>query len=153
MADVAVQHTMVTPAGTVVFNDGSLDQYYLNATPGLDGVPARVAVSKVPYGHGARWHAGWRDGRRFQPTGTLLIQSTRVQNEIVEIRNDMEETLRAAHESLLDGDGTWSWTPLGGTERTLVIYRDEQEVAYTHVDNYAAVDFTFGLIAPDPDWT
>lgn len=153
MTDIAVPHVMTTPGGTITFNSDALDQYYLNAIPGLAGAVARVVVDRVPYGHGVIVHPAWRDGRFFQPSGSLLIQSTRVQDAIVVIRNEMEEDLRVAYESILDADGTWVWTPQGEAQRTLTIRRDAQPLEFTHEDNYQIVDFSFGLIAADPDWT
>lgn len=153
MTDIAVPHTMATAGGTIVFNDGSVDQYLLNTIPGLAGTAARVVVDKVPYGHGGIYHPPWKEARYFQPEGSLLIQSTLVMNEIVEIRNTMEAALLAAYESLLTVDGTWSWTPQGQAQRTLTIRRDAQPCEFVHVDNYQVVDFSFGLIAVNPDWT
>ncbi len=153
MTDIAVTHTMTTPGGTIVFNDGSLDQFYLNAIPGLGGTRARVPVDKVPFGHGATVHPSWKAERHFAPEGSLLIQSTRVMDEIVQIRNTMEAQLYAAVESLIGGaTGTWAWTPQGQAARSLTIVRDEEGIQWTHVDNYQVLDFVFFLIAADPDW-
>jgi hypothetical protein len=152
MTDIAVPHVMTTPGGTITFNDDSDDQYLLNAIPGLAGTPARVVVDKVAYGHGGIIHPSWKDTRYFQPQGTLLILSTPVQDDIVDIRNDMEEALRVAYESLLDADGTWAWTPLGQSSRTLTIRRDAQPVEFTHEDNFQVIDFSFGLVSVAPDW-
>ena len=153
MTDIAVVHTFVTPGGTITFNSGAADQYLLNAIPGLGGTTARVVIDKVPYGDGGIYHPAWKDTRHFQPSGSLLIQSTRVQNEIVEIRNTMEAALLAAYESILNANGTWSWTPQGLSSRTLTVRRDAQPCEFEHVDNFQIVDFSFGLVAVSPDWT
>jgi hypothetical protein len=144
---------MTTAGGTIVFNDGSLDQYLLNAIPGLAGTTARVVVDKVPYGDGGIYHPPWKEARYFQPEGSLLIQSTRVWDDVVVIRNTMEAALLTAYESLLDVNGTWSWTPQGQSQRTLTIRRDAQACEFTHVDNFQVVDFSFGLVSVSPDWT
>jgi len=153
MTDIAVQHVMTTPGGTITFNDGSADQFYLSDFPGLDGTPARIVVDKTPFADGGILHPPFKDVRHFQPTGTLLITSTLNQAAIQTIRNDMAEDLRAAYESILTANGTWQWTPLGQSSRTLTIRRDSQAIEFFHVDGYQAVDFSFGLIAVDPDWT
>lgn len=155
MTDIAVEHTMTTPGGVIVFNDlTAVDRFFLNAVPGLGGVAARVTKAKLAFTDGAYIPNSFKTHREFQPQGTLLILSTTVPNEIVAIRNDMEELLRVAYESLGDADGMWAWTPRGDiSERALTIRRDDQPCEFTHVDGYQNVDFSFGLVAGSPDWT
>jgi len=153
MTDIAVQHVMTTPGGTITFNNGTDDQYYLSDIPGLAGAPARVVIDKRPFTDGGIYHPPFKDTRYFQPTGSLLITSTLNQNAIVVIRNAMEEALRVAYESLLGGNGTWQWTPQGQASRTLTIRRDAQPVEFHHVDGFQVVDFSFGLVSVSPDWT
>jgi hypothetical protein len=152
VSDIAVVHTWATPGGTITFNSGDLDQYLLNALPGLDGTAARVVIDKVPFGDGAIRHPAWKDARYFQPEGSLLIQSTRIMEDIQSIRNTMEAALLAAYESTLNADSTWTWTPRGGSQRSLTVRRDAQPLEFQHVDNFQVVDFSFGLVATSPDW-
>lgn len=152
MADIAVVHTFTTPAGTIVFNDGSADQFYLGPISGLDGTPARRVTDKTAYGDGGIIHPGFLDLRVFQPTGSLLIRSTRNMDAIVVIRNQMEADLAEAYESTLNATGTWQWQPQGQSSRTLTVQRDSQPCEFVHADNFQVVDFSFGLIAANPVW-
>jgi hypothetical protein len=151
VTDVAVPHVLTTPGGSITFNDGSADQFYLNAIPGLDTIPARVPIDKIAFGHGARAHPSWRDAKHFAPEGSLLITSTRVMDDIVTIRNTMAAQLATVVDALIgDTSGTWQTTPLGQASRTWTVVRDAEGIQWTHVDNYQVLDFVFFLVAPDP---
>jgi hypothetical protein len=84
--------------------------------------------------------------------GILLIQSTRLQDDVVVIRNDMEEELTDALESILRLDGSFSFTPQGLANRTFTV-RYEVGLEFVHTDNYLTDAFSFGLIAGEPDWS
>jgi hypothetical protein len=154
MTDIGVAYTLTTPGGTITFNSGAADQYYLNKTPGLHGIQARVPVDKVPYGDGGIVHPSWKEPRHFTLEGSLLILSTHVETAIVAVRNDMEEDLEAAAESILaPASGTLAWTPTGKSARSLTVHLDEQGLQWEHVDNYQVLDFVLALVAADPDAT
>lgn len=151
MADISVVHTFVTPAGTITFNDGADDEYYLGPIVGLDGTPARRVVDKTAYADGGLpFKPAFLDIRFFQPTGTMMIRSTKVGTAKQTIRNSMAADLEEAYESTLNADGTWAFTPLGGASKTLTVRRDAQAIAFDYVDNYLNYDFSFGLVAVNP---
>lgn len=152
MADVGVTYTLTTGGGTVVFNDGSADQIYITEIQGLGGAPIRAPIDPVPYGDGGIVHSFWKGPRHVIVDGIFLITSTRVQDSVVQIRNDFEEDLRIALESCLSADATFTWTPQGQPERTLTV-RNDVPVDFAHGENYLLVTFSFGLVAADPDWT
>lgn len=151
MADIAATYTLTTPGGTIVFNNGALDQYYFTEIDGLDGVTLRTPIDPVPFGDGGIVHDFWEGPRHMTFEGVLLIQSVRIQNSILTIRNSMEEDLRVALASIKRADGTIAWTPLGEGARSLTV-RNEIPLATRHIENYLLRSFTFGLVSADPDW-
>ena len=151
MADVGVPYVLYTGGGNVSFNDGSADQIYINEIHGLAGPPVRAPIDPVPYGDGGIVHDFWKGPRHIIVDGIFLITSTRIQNSIVVIRNEFEEDLRLALESIFAADGTFVWTPQGQAERTLIVRHDVQ-LECIHDQNYLLSTFSFGLVAADPDW-
>lgn len=146
MADVASTYTLVTPAGTVYFNDGATDEFFLTDTPGLDQAVVRNPTDLAPQTSGFIVHDRFEEGMRFQMVGILFIRSTRVQTTIRTIRNDMEAELKAALRSILSADGTLSWTPLGEAAVSLTV-RQDIKVEFAYIDNYLNKSFTFGLVS------
>ena len=152
MADVGVQYMLTTSGGTVNFNDGSADQLYITKPFGLDGSPIRAPIDDVPFGHGGIVHPAWKGPRFIVIDGVMLITSTRQGNAIVEIRNDFEEVLRLALESILAPvEGTLAWTPQGQSARSLDVNYNVQ-IDFDHEQNYQLETFHFGLVAANPDW-
>lgn len=152
MADVAVPYQLSTPASTVNFNDGGLDQFYITVVRGLGAPALRTPFDNVPLGDGGIIHDFWKGPRHIGVEGILLIQSTRLQDDVVVIRNDMEEELTDALESILRLDGSFSFTPQGLANRTFTV-RYEVGLEFVHTDNYLTDAFSFGLIAGEPDWS
>jgi hypothetical protein len=152
VADVGVPYQLSTPASTVNFNDGGLDQFYITEVRGLGAPALRTPFDNVPLGDGGLIHDFWKGPRHIGVEGILLIQSTRLQDDVVVIRNDMEEELTDALESILRLDGSFSFTPQGLANRTFTV-RYEVGLEFVHTDNYLTDAFTFGLIAGEPDWS
>lgn len=155
MADVGAIHTLTTPGGTIVFNNGELhttdDLYWIQEIEGLDGAPRRSPQDPRPLAHGGLVHPIWKNARPFQIDGVILVQSTPFGDACRTVRNTMEAALEAALDSILDADGTWSWTPIGLSARSLTV-RNPEEVNFRHTEEYALLGFNFGLVAADPDW-
>lgn len=154
MADVGVQYTLSTPGGTIDFNDGSEDQFYISEIQGLGGAPVRAPMDDVPFGDGGLLYNFWKGPRHILIDGVLLIQSVFWGDPVIVIRNDMEEDLRIALESIsaLEGDtGTLSWTPQGQSLRAMTV-RCDLAVDFGHSDNYQLETFHFGLVSPNADW-
>lgn len=154
MADVGVAYTLDTPSVDIVFNlftdpfEGQ-DQFYITEIRGLGSPAIRTPIDSVPLGDGALVHDFWLGPRHIGIEGTILVMSTTIMNDIVEIRNEMESDLSTALESILRADGTLSFTPQGGSLTSYTV-RYEVPVEYTHSNNYISLDFSFGLIAGDP---
>lgn len=152
MADIAVAFTLSTPGGTVNFNDGSDDQFYITEITGLGTPVLRTPSDSQPQAHGALLHNFWKRERAIGVEGVFLITSVPLGGGSCQaIRNDMEEDLRVALESILQADGTLSWTPVGQGARSLAV-RHSVSLECPHAENYLLRTFNFGLIAADPDW-
>jgi hypothetical protein len=155
MPDIACEYTLTTPAGTIVFNDGSVDEYFITDIPdGLAGAPLRTPTDFVPYGHGSLSYNFWRGGRNILIEGMFFVRSLPPCPQMVEEWNIMEENLRVCLESIaeLDSDtGTLVWTPTGLSQRTLTV-RHNVQLQCPPDQNYSVRAFNFGLLADDPDW-
>ena len=157
MADIGVVYVLATPGGTVNFNDGvnpfaGADQHYITEIRGLEAPALRTPFDSVPLGDGALIHDFWKGARHIEIEGTILVQSTRIENDIVEIRNDMTDELIDALESILRADGTLTYSPQGQGARTYTV-RYDIGLQTVHTANYHQLDFSFGLIAGEPDWS
>lgn len=151
MADVGVQYDLATPVGTVSFNDGTPDQFYITEIRGLGAPALRTPQDNVPLGDGGLIHDFWKGPRHIGIEGIFLITSVKIQNSIVIVRNDMEAELTEAVESILRNDGTLSFAPQGEGTRSFTV-RYETPLEFTHTDNYTVLAFSFGLVAGEPDW-
>lgn len=151
MADVGVSYVLTTPGPDITFNSGGLDQFYITEIRGLGAPSLRTPMDNVPLGDGGLIHDFWKGPRHIGVEGIFLIQSTRVMDSIVAIRNQMEFDLTDALESILRADGTFAFTPQGEGARTFTV-RYEVGVEFPHTDNYLTLAFSFGLVAGEPDW-
>ncbi len=156
MPDVSCVYSLATPGGTITFNAGTADQFYIGEIPsGLAGAPISAPSDPVPYGVGSTSYNWWQRGRQIQVEGIFLITSTRVMNGILTIRNSMEETLRAALSSCAALDtatATLSWTPLGQSARSLVV-RNNVPLECVHDQGYLVRTFSFGLFSDAAIWS
>lgn len=155
MPDIACEYLLATPGGNITFNDGSTDQFYIGNILGLAGTTLRTPQDDVPYGHGGIGHNFWRGARHITIEGSLLILSVPCGNQMNEIRNEMEDDLLTALESigaLTTDTGTLDWTPQGLSARQLTV-RYEVPLECPHDQNFLLRNFTFGLVAENPDWT
>lgn len=158
MADLSAIYTLTTPGGVIIFNDGELrdgqDKYWLSNIQGLDGSNIRAPIDNVPFGDGGIVHDFWKGPRHVLIEGTFVHESVGFPgsgNACRQKRNEMEETLRAALESILRDDGTLAWTPLGLAARSLTVRHDVTFEA-PETENYTLKTFTFGLVAADPEF-
>ncbi|HEY1309279.1 MAG TPA: hypothetical protein VGF24_37325 [Vicinamibacterales bacterium] len=156
MADVACPYTLAAPGGTIYFNDGAADQYYIQAVHGLDGAPIRAPIDDVPFGDGGLSYNFWKGGRHVSIEGIFLIQTIDCGPGLVTIWNQMEEALRVALESIaatIADTGSLSWTPTGLALRTLGSVRNDVPLDCQPDQNFTVRTFSFGLFSDTPDWT
>lgn len=156
MADVAAPYTLTTPGGTINFNDGLADQYYIQAIHGLDGAPIRAPIDDVPFGDGGISYNFWKGGRHIQIEGIFLVQNLDCGPALVTVWNQMEETLRVALESIAAGIAAVAslvWTPTGLSARTLSSVRNDVPLDCQPDQNFTVRTFSFGLFSDNPDWT
>ncbi len=155
MPDLACPYTLTTPAGTIVFNDGSTDQFYISNIVGIVGESIRAPIDDIAYGDGSIGHNWWTAGRHMIFEGSFLVLSVMCGPAMVTLWNQMENDLRVALKSIagLTTDlGSLAWRPLGLTENTLSV-RHDVGLETPADQNYLVRNFTFGLFAENPDWT
>lgn len=156
MADVGVVYTLTTPGPDITFNQGidpfdGTDKFYITEIRGLESPDLRTPTDLIPLGDGALVHDYWYGARHILVEGTILITSVRIENDIVEIRNDMTQDLVDALDSILRVDGTFAFDPQGSVASTTYTVRYEVGLQTTHTSNYHQLDFSFGLIAAVPN--
>ena len=155
MADVGVVYTLTTPGPDITFNATTVpfnhrDQYYITEIRGLGSAALRIPWDPVPLGDGALIHPSYFGPRHIQIEGTILVQSTYIENSVVVIRNGMEDDLSDALNSIMSpATGTLAFTPQGESARSITV-NYEVGVEYTHSANYRELQFSFGLIAASP---
>lgn len=156
MADLSCVYELVTPSGTILFNDGDLrtndDLYWISEIEGLDGATIRAQVDNAPQTHGGIVHTFWKGPRQITMQGAIVIQSVPFGAACLTVRNEMEDDLRVALDSILQDDGTLTWTPEGQSERSLLV-RHNIRLDFTPQEGYVIMGFTFGLISADSDWS
>jgi hypothetical protein len=157
MPDLACPYTLTTPGGTIAFNDGSADQFYITDIPaGLAGAPIRPPQDDVAYGDGGVSYNFWKGARHIQFEGVFLVQSAAFCSPAqVQRWNEMEEELRVALESIaaLSTDtGTLVWTPTGALASNTLVVRAEVTLETAPDQGYTVRTFSFGLLADNPDW-
>jgi len=146
---------LTTPAGTLTFNDGVGDQFYIQGIEGLVMPPLRTPIDDKPYGDGGLGHNFWKGGRHVIFDGVFLITSAdNCSDTGMGLRNIMEEELRAKLDSiagLTTETGTLAWTPRGLTARSLTV-RCDVPLECPEDQDYAIRNFHFGLFSAIPDW-
>jgi hypothetical protein len=156
MADPASEYVLSSSGGTVTLNDGTFgadDRYHLTDIPDLDDPPLRVPVDSVPFGDGALVYQTFTGAWHIPVEGVFMVVSTRNQNSIRAIRNQMEEDLRDVLRGMkAPNAGSLAWTPLGQPARTLTVYY-EIPIHCPHDQNYLLRTFSFGLLSPDANWS
>jgi len=158
VADLSVPYTLSTPAGTVIFNNGTLksldDLFWIQTIQGLDQASIRAPVDEVPFGNGGIVHTFWKGPRRVIFDGVIFIQSVPIGSGSCQaLLNEMEEDLRQALDSISgDTDGTLTWTPTGMSGRSLDV-RCEVPFDPQPIEDYALRSFSFGLVSASADWT
>jgi hypothetical protein len=156
MADLACTYTLTTSGGTIIFNDGDLyttdDLYWISQIEGLDGPTLRAQVDNAPQAHGGLVHTFWKGPRHITMEGAILIQSVPWGGSCLVERNEMEDDLRVALESIIQTNGTLSWTPAGQSAHSLAVRHDVQ-LQFTPQENYMIMGFVFGLVSASADWT
>lgn len=151
MPDVASVYTLTTPGPDISFNDFELfsdeDGYWLNDVTGLDDPELRVPRFNKPVTHGSRLLDGFFAGLTPGLTGEYVIQSTRVMDEIREIRNTMRRNLRDALRSIIDADGTLAWVEpvVGDTISCSLTVRYMERLTSGFESNFGQKMFAFSL--------
>lgn len=157
MPDVACEYVLTTPFGVVTFNDGSVDQFYIQSIPqGLAGAPISAPIDDVAYGDGSIGYNFWKRGRHILIEGLFLVTSIPSPcSAQVAIWNTMEDELREALDSINGNTAdtaTLVWTPAGAAGPRTLTVRNDVPLDCQPDQNYLVRTFAFGLFAEDPDW-
>lgn len=156
MSDIACPYTLTTPGGTVYFNDGAAQQFYIQGITGLGTPPIRTPIDDVPYGNGSIGHNFWTAGRHVAIEGVFLVNPADCGPLLVGFWNTMEDALRIALESiaaLTTDTGTLTWTPTGSMSSRTLVVRHDVSLECPPDQNFTIRNFSFGLFAADPVWT
>ncbi len=156
MPDLSVEYVLVTPAGTITFNSGATDQFYIQDIPtGLAGAPISAPIDSIGFADGSLTYNWWKRGRHIAIDGVFLVLSEPLCSPAqMTLWNDMEDELRIALDSisaLETATGTLTWRPTGQTQRQLVV-RNDVPLECPPDQNYSVRTFNFGLFAQDPAW-
>lgn len=147
MAEFSAVYTLATPASNVTFNSGN-DRYTITDINGLDGAPIRAPIDNRPLTDGGLVRTFFLGPRQITISGFLNVNSSGTDVGYVTARNGMENTLMTALNSILRADGTLSWTPTGGSLRTLTVRNDEP----VQFNGGWQKQFIFGLVAANPTY-
>jgi hypothetical protein len=156
VADVGVVYTLTTPGPDITFNQYTdpftgHDQYYITEIRGLEAPDLRTPIDPVPLGDGALIHDFYYGATHITFEVVILVQSTSIMDDIVEIRNDMTYNLKSALNSMLTADGSLAFNPQGSVAaQTINGLRYEVGLQTPHADNYLSLQFSFGLITGTP---
>lgn len=160
MSDLGTTYTLTTPgaAPDIVFNNGDFgdgqDKYWIQNISGLDGPPIRAPIDNKPFGDGGILHTFRKGPRHVVVEGVLVTESVGWPSSGDACRqqqNEMEEDLIDALDAIMAADGTFAWTPLGLSSRSLTV-RHDVTVEFVSIENFILKQFTFGLVAADPNW-
>ena len=142
MADVNVPIELVTPAGTIRFNDYSQPEFYhLTEFTGIDFADLRTSRRDRPARHRVILGRPLKGALNPLLEGTIVFSSTRS-------RERMSRALRAACESIVGTSGTLRFQPpdLGGMWLRTTVYLAER----VDIKGQLMKTFQIPLVAEDP---
>ena len=126
------------------------DQFYITELRGLESPALRVPQDPVPLGSGALIHDFFYGATHITFEGVILVDSTEIMDDIVEIRNSMTQDLKDALDSILAANGSLAWTPQGEGAQSISGLRYEVGLQTPHTADYRMLEFSFGLVTGTP---
>lgn len=143
-------YTLTDGTHTVTLNAASGDTFLVDPTlsTGLDMPPVRANVDNKPQTDGGIVHNAFLGPRHITFTGMLYIRSASTDAGVVAARNTLETSLETVLRGILRADGTLSYTPTGGSAVSLTVRCD---MGATFTGGFVK-QFSFGLVAANPDW-
>jgi len=143
MADVGIPYQLVTPLGTLDFNQYTLaDHYRLVDVDGMDAAELRPSVHELSQADGARIGSGYR-GRIVMSFGGEIKFSTIPQRRV------LGDRIAAWLPAIDRADGTLKWTPTGLTERQRTVRLFDGPRSPGRAGTLIK-QFQFALVAGDP---
>lgn len=152
MAERSSQRHLSTSAGTITFNTRLAAEYFIKSIDGEDGIPVRAPFDNVPHGDGGIPHDFWDEPRHITVKGVITLDPLLTAVQQVTQRNQMEDTLIAVCRGArrVSDTGMWQRERTGMSDQQVSVQVDFQPVFTEEPDGK---NFTFGMVAADPDWT
>lgn len=149
MSEFGAPATLSTPLGSIDFNTRDDQEYFITNITGLDGESLRTPEDDAPGTDGGIVHDFWATARHITIEGHFLMDPALSFYQQIVQRNAMMDDLRKKCRSIKRADGTWSWTPSGGSTFNLTVRCDLQPL---YTGEGVLKTFVFGLVAEDPDY-
>lgn len=109
--ELGIPYEIVTPKGTLTFNEFTLNDYFrLESVRGMDAASVRALVQPLAQADGARVGDAYR-GALTPVFAGVIPYSTET------LRRQNKDKLSSWLQSILRADGTLKWTPTGTTQR------------------------------------
>lgn len=129
------------------FEDGDIQ--------GLDGAPVRKQIDPQGQSDGGIVHPAFLGPRIITFSGRVLIRTVDLGNkeDYAAAVNVVEAAAVSALEGILNGGGTLSWTPNGGSAKSLSVSYGTEGGEIRFSGNMIDRKFTFTLVAANPTIT
>ena len=152
MAEYGAPRTLTTGGGTISFNTREPQEYFIKSIDGEDGTPVRAPFDNKPHADGGIPHDFWDEPRHITVKGVMTLDGSQTMVQQITARNGMEDALIAACKAIrrVANAGTWSRDRTGVSAQSLTVQCDMQPI---FTDENDGKNFTFGLVAANPDWT
>lgn len=140
MAEFAIPHRLVTPSGTLIFNDWPNDGLVLTGVSGNDGGIIRTSSDVRPQRDGAVIFPAYRGARQLVLEGSVAARS-------MASRLTLVDRLLAYADAIRQADGTLSWGPSNGSgwRQSTVRLHDNPQIGGSKIKT-----FQLPLISGDP---
>lgn len=144
--------TLTDGTHTVTLNAASGDTYLVDAdlSTGLVDDTVRSNVDDKAQTDGGIVHPAFLGPRHIVLAGMLYVTSASTDSGIVQARNTLAVNLKTVLQTILRADGTLSYTPSGGSSKSVTVRYD---VGATFSRRQGIIyGFAFGLVAANPVW-
>jgi hypothetical protein len=123
-----------------------------NGVTGLDGAPIRAEIDDQGQSHGGIVHPKWFGARIITFTGFVNIQSTPKERSTAYFTaiNVLEAAVIAALEGVLNTPTSLSWTPTGGSGKSISCTYGNQGGEIQFGGSMLEPTFAFTLVAENP---
>lgn len=152
MADTCATYTL----GSLTINNSSGNTLFLDfdegQISGLDGAPIRRQIDPQGQSDGGIVHTALYGARIITFSGTILIRTADLTNkeDYVAAVNAVESAAISALESIRNSATTLSWTPTGGSGKSISVKYGVEGGEISFFGNMLDKRFSFSLVAENP---